>query len=85
MVLVFFYPFDDAVLDVDNLVRLVGYSAFVGYNHDGHAFLFVQLLQDLHHFHGRFAVQGSGGFIRQDDLGLGDECPGNGYTLLLSA
>ena len=85
MVLVFLYPFDDAVLDVDNLVCLIGYSAFMGYDHDSHAFLFVQFLQDLHHFHGRLAVQGSGRFVGQDNLGFGDEGAGNGYTLLLSA
>ena len=41
MVFVFFNPFDDSVLDVDYLIRLIGYTAFVGHYYDGHAFLWL--------------------------------------------
>ena len=45
----------------------------------------MQFLQDLHHFHGGLAVQGTGRLVGQDDLRLGDESTGDGNTLLLSA
>ena len=73
-----------AVADVDNLVRLVGYAAFVCHDHDCHTFV-VQLLQYLHHFHRGLAVQCAGRFVGQDNLGPGDECPGYGHPLFLSA
>ena len=50
MVGVILYAFYHAILDVDNLVRLVGYTAFVGYYDDGQLFLLVQIFQELHHF-----------------------------------
>ena len=81
---VLFDAADDAVLDVDNLVRLVGHAAFVGDDDDGHARL-VQVLEDLHHFDGGLTVQGSGGFVGQYDLRPGDEGTCDGHALLLSA
>ena len=73
-----------AVLDVDNLIRLIGYAALVGYDDDGHA-RFVQVLQNLHNLYGSFAVEGAGRFVGKDNLGLGNQRTGNGDTLLLSA
>ena len=70
---------------MDNLIGLVGYTAFVGYHHDGHSLLLVQFLQQVHHFHARFGVEGSGRLIGKDDFGFGDEGTGDGYTLLLSS
>ena len=37
MVEIFFDAFDKTVFDMDNLVRLVGNTAFVGHDYDGHA------------------------------------------------
>ena len=48
---------------MDNLIGLVGYTAFVGYHHDGHSLFLVQFLQQVHHFHARFGVEGSGRLI----------------------
>ena len=73
-----------AVLDVDNLVRLVGHTAFVGHDDDGHARL-VEVLQDLHHFDRGLAIEGSCWLVGQDDLRTGDEGTGDGHALLLSA
>ena len=73
-----------AVLDVDDFVRLVGHTALVSHDDDGHARL-VEVLQDLHYFDGRLAVQCPRRLIGQDDLRLGDEGAGDGHTLLLSA
>ena len=85
MVSVVFDASDESVLDMDNLIGLVGYTAFVGYHHDGHSLLLVQFLQQVHHFHARFGVEGSGRLIGKDDFGFGDEGTGDGYTLLLSS
>ena len=85
MVSVVFDASDESVLDMDNLIGLVGNTAFVGYHHDGHSLFLVQFLQQVHHFHARFGVEGSGRFIGKDDFGFGDEGTGDGYTLLLSS
>ena len=85
MVSVVFDASDESVLDMDNLIGLVGYTAFVGYHHDGHSLFLVQFLQQVHHFHARFGVEGSGRLIGKDDFGFGDEGTGDGYTLLLSS
>ena len=73
-----------AVLDVDNLIRLIGHAALVSYDDDGHA-RFVQVLQNLHNLYGSFAVEGAGRFVGKDNLGLGNQRTGNGDTLLLAA
>ena len=43
---------DDTVLDVDDAVGEVGYSALVGHHDDGHIFLLVQFPQKVHNLHG---------------------------------
>ena len=44
MVSVVFDASDESVLDMDNLIGLVGYTAFVGYHHYGHSLFLVQFL-----------------------------------------
>ena len=85
MVSVVFDASDESVLDMDNLIGLVGNTAFVGYHHDGHSLFLVQFFQQVHHLHARFGVEGSGRLIGKDDFGFGDEGTGDGYTLLLSS
>ena len=41
---VVFYALYQSVLDMDNLIGLVGDSAFVGYYYDGQSFFLVQFL-----------------------------------------
>ena len=53
---------------MDNLIGLVGYTAFVGYHHDGHSLFLVQFFQQVHHFHARFGVKGSGRLIGKEEL-----------------
>ena len=72
------------VFNVDNLVCLIGNAALVGYDHDGHA-RFMQVFQNLHDLYGSLAVESTGRFVGKDNLGAGNQCTGNGYTLLLSA
>ena len=45
----------------------------------------VKLRQDLQEASGVGAVEVGGGFVAEDDLGIGGESPGDGDTLLLSA
>ena len=47
MVGVFFYLFDNAVLDMNNFVGLVGYTTFVGNNYNGKFFFFVKFIINL--------------------------------------
>ena len=56
----------------------------VGHHQDGLAAL-VDLAEQLQQIVGGPGVQGAGGLIRQDDLGVGDERPGCRGPLLLSA
>ena len=81
---VVFDSFNDTVLNVYYLVGLVGNSAFVCDDYDGHPRP-VQVFQYLHHFYGGLTVQCSCGLVRQNNLRSGDECAGDGYTLFLSA
>ena len=71
MVSVVFDASDESVFDMDNLIGLVGYTAFVGYHHDGHSLFLVKFLQQVHHFHARFGVEGSGRLIGKDQLWIG--------------
>lgn len=56
------------VFNVDNLVRLIGNAALVGYDHDGHA-RFMQVFQNLHDLYGSLAVESTGRFVGKDNLG----------------
>ena len=60
MVYVFFNPFNQSVLDMDDFVRLVRYSTFMSDDNNCQPLVFMQFFQNIHHFHGCFAVQGSG-------------------------
>ena len=71
MVYVFFNPFNQSVLDMDDFVRLVRYSTFMSDDNNCQPLVFMQFFQNIHHFHGCFAVQGSGRFIGEDDLRFG--------------
>ena len=42
---------DDTVLDMHYLIRLISHTALMGHHHDGHALLFVEMLEQLHHLH----------------------------------
>ena len=45
----------------------------------------IQRLHELHHLDAGLRVEGTSGLIGQDDLRLGDERPGDGHALFLSA
>ena len=85
MLAVVFDPAYYAVFDVDYFVGAVGYAALVGDYYDGHAFLAVELSEELHHLFGGLGVEGSCGLVGEDYFGIGDECAGDGYSLLLAA
>jgi len=55
-------------------------------NHDnGNAHFFIDILQKLENGFYRFRVQGTGGFIGKEDGRIGNDSPGNTYTLFLAA
>ena len=76
MVQVLFYLSNNTVLDMDDLVGLVGHTAFVCYYDDGHALVSIQTLQQLHHLYRRLRVQSASRLIGQDNLWFCDECTG---------
>lgn len=49
----------------------VRYSTFMSDDNNCQPLVFMQFFQNIHHFHGCFAVQGSGRFIGKDDLRFG--------------
>ena len=53
-------------------------------NHD-HQLISGNLFQDLHDLQRGFRVQRTGGFIRQKNIRIIHQCPGNGHTLHLTA
>lgn len=67
---VVFDSFNDTVLNVYYLVGLVGNSAFVCDDYDGHPRP-VQVFQYLHHFYGGLTVQSSVARLRQNNLRIG--------------
>ena len=68
---------------MNNLIRLIGYTAFMRNHHNSHTCL-VQIFKNLHNFHGSLTIKGTGRFVSQDNLRLSDKSTGNGNTLFLS-
>ena len=68
---IFFDPFDNPIFDMDNFVSLVGNTAFMSYDDDGHSHS-VQVFQYLHYFYRCFAVQSTRRFVGKDYLWFGD-------------
>ena len=66
------------------LIGFVSHTTLMGYYHDGHSLVLVQLLEQLHHLDGGLGVEGTRRLVGQDNLGLGNQRSGNGHTLLLS-
>lgn len=71
------------VLDMNNFIRLIGYTAFMSllrwsFPFCGGLLIFCITSTSL-------AVQRTGRFVSQDNLGLGDQCACNGNALFLSA
>src|SRR5476649_710396 len=54
---------DLAVLERDDARTVFGDLWFVGDEHDGNAAIFLEPLEDVHHFHARTAVEVAGGLV----------------------
>ena len=75
---------DFAVPEPDNPGSIVlGQFRIMG-DHD-HQTVFGHFLEQLHDLHTGLAVQRAGGLIRQDDVRVVDQGPGDGYPLHLTA
>ena len=61
-------------------------SDFLRVRHDeeGHAVVFVQVLEQGQHFSAGDRVKGAGGFVSQNETRLGDEGASDGHTLLFT-
>ena len=57
----------------------------MGHHHDGLPHFAIQPLQQPENIPGGYAVQIAGGFIGDDEQGIGDDGAGDRYALLLSA
>lgn len=72
------------VKQVDDSVRIVGVMWGVSYHHYSGSFV-VKFLEKSHYFLSVGRIQVTGRFIGEDHGRLGDNCPGDGHTLLLTA
>lgn len=59
--------------------------AVVGDHQEGGLLLFVQIHQQLHDVVGGVVVQVTGRLVCQDELGMVEECAGDGNPLLLAS
>ena len=73
MIPIVFYTSYESVLDVYDLVGLVGHTAFMSHHHNGHAFFLVQFLQQVHHLDTCLGIECTGRFIGKDNLWFGNE------------
>ena len=64
---------------------LLHHAHLVGDDHHGDAQLAVDVLNQLQDLPGGFGVQGAGGLVAQQHLGIGGQSPGDGNALLLTA
>ena len=76
--------YDFAVEEVYDAVGIVGVALGVGYHDDGGAF-FVELFEQVHHFHAVLGVEVTRWLVGKDNLVVGDDGTGNGDALLRSA
>src|SRR5690606_25759030 len=75
---------DIAVFQVNNTSCLMSDIVFV--SHDYNRFTaVVNFSKKCHDFHGGITVESAGWFVGKDNLGVGNQCPGNGYALLLTS
>ena len=58
------YLFYQTILNVYNRIGFISHRSFVCYNYGGKS-VGIQITQNLHHFHSRHTIQGTGWFISQ--------------------
>ena len=75
---------DHAVPQADDAGSILLCKLRVMGDHDYKA-VFGHLLQQLHHLNAGVAVQCAGRLVGQQDVGVVDQCAGNGHTLHLAA
>ena len=73
-----------AVADVQHPLGVGGNFRLVGNHHNGDALL-VELLENLHNLLAGFCIQGAGGLVGQQHLGVVHNGAGNGHPLALAA
>lgn len=74
-----------AVVKPEDLIGTLSEFLVVSNDHCTVAVIAGQRFQDTEGIRTVFGVQLACGFVRQEDLCLHTECPGNGYPLLLTA
>ncbi len=76
---------DFAVFDEDDARGVTGGEGVVGDHEDGGGEVLVEVAEGFEELAGGFGVEGAGGFVGEDDLGIGDDGAGGGDTLFLAA
>ena len=79
------FLYDYAVLHADDPLRVARHALVVRDEDDGQALLLVEPLQHPQHFLGRARVEIPGRLVGEQQFRAVDECPGDGYALLLAA
>jgi len=77
--------YDFTLVKDDNFVGVFDGTQTMSDNDDGLPAKLNQLVEGLLHLVLTFGVQGTGGFVQEENLRLADESTSNGYTLLLPA
>src|SRR4029079_10830397 len=77
--------FDVAVFHFGDAVAVVEDAVVVGHHDDGAVGLHRHLSHELHHCLAGLCVEGAGGLVADDELGIGDQGAGEGDALLLAA
>src|SRR5574337_2147313 len=74
-----------ALLQVANDCGVVSGARVVGYHEDSLLESAVQATEDVEHLFRGMSIQVAGGLVGDDQRRIGDDGPGNRYTLLLAA
>lgn len=74
-----------AVLEMKDTVGVAGDIWIVRHHDQGDAVFAIEPLEDCHDLDAGSGVQGSGGFIGEDDAGVVHQRPRDGHALLLTS
>ena len=76
---------DLSIRNLDNFIDILAHPQIVGDHDAGFSILMDQLRIGLCHLKGSLGVQAGSWLVSQDDAGVVDHRPGNGYALALAA
>jgi hypothetical protein len=74
-----------AIFEMNDAIGHVENAIVVGDKQNGAVFLFGEVVEQIDDRAARFAIQGSGRFVSEDNLGMGHEGAGDRDPLFLAA